>query len=100
MLHKVATKNEILEGSMKQIKVVGKQILLANVGGEIFAINDICTHEECSLSTGYLDGSTVYCPCHGSQFDVTTGAVTSPPASFAEPIYPVKIEGEDVFIEI
>jgi nitrite reductase/ring-hydroxylating ferredoxin subunit len=100
MWHKVAQINEISPGAMKQVKIDGSSILLANVDGKFFAIGDVCTHAECDLSTGFMDGSAVYCPCHGSQFDVTTGAVLSPPATESEPTYKVKVEGADIFIEI
>ena len=100
MWHNVATVNEISPGAIKQIRVSGKIILLANVDGNFFAIDDTCTHAQCSLSTGFLDGSAIYCPCHGSQFDVTTGEVLSPPAPANEPVYPVKVENEQVLIEI
>lgn len=99
MWHKVAKKNDIASGSMKQVRVNGQAILLANIDDEFFAIGDTCTHAECSLSTGFMDGSAVYCPCHGSQFDVTTGEVLSPPAPSPEPTYNVKIEGNDVLVE-
>lgn len=99
-LHKVAKVGEISSGSMKQVRALGKPILLANIDGEFLAIGDTCTHEECSLSTGFIDGSTVYCPCHASQFDLTTGEVLSPPAPSPEPTYKVVIQGDDVCIEL
>lgn len=99
MRYKVATKSEIPAGAMKQVTVAGKIVLLANVGDSFFAIGDTCTHEHCSLSTGILDGSVVFCACHGGQFDVTTGVVVSPPPTEPEPTYKVLIEGEDIFVE-
>lgn len=100
MWYKVAAVSEIPDGSMKQVKVQGTPVLLANLSGDFFAIGDTCTHSNCSLSTGFLDGSAVYCSCHGSQFDVTTGEVLSPPATDNEPTFKVKVEGTDVFVEM
>lgn len=100
MWHKVATVSEVSSGSMKQVQVQGATILLANVDGDFFAMGDICTHEHCELSSGILDGSSVYCPCHGGQYDVTTGEVLAPPPPAPEPTYKVKVEGSDVFVEV
>jgi nitrite reductase/ring-hydroxylating ferredoxin subunit len=100
MLHKVASINEISTGSMKQVSVNGQPILVANIDGEFFAIADTCTHEHCSLSTGLLDGNVVYCPCHGGQFDVTTGSVVASPPEIPEPSYKVSLQGTDIYIEV
>lgn len=100
MWYKVASVSDISIGTMKQVGVMGKSILIANVDGQFFAIGDNCTHEDCSLSTGFLDGSAVYCPCHGSQLDVTTGDVLSPPASIPESSFKTKVEGTDIYINI
>jgi 3-phenylpropionate/trans-cinnamate dioxygenase ferredoxin subunit len=100
MKHKVAKISEVNQGTMKEVNVMGKSILLVNLNGEFFAMGDICTHEHCNLSTGFLDGSTVYCPCHGGQYEVTTGAVVAPPPTQPEPVYAVTVEGEDIYIEM
>jgi 3-phenylpropionate/trans-cinnamate dioxygenase ferredoxin subunit len=75
-------------------------IAIANVGGSFYAVDDTCTHQGCSLATGYLDGTTVTCLCHSSEFDVTTGAVLSGPAEDPLASYPVRIEGDDLQVEI
>lgn len=68
-------------GFMKTIRVGDKTIALANIDGQYFAVDDRCSHEECSLGTdGALDGNTVVCGCHGAMFDVKTGAVKALPA--------------------
>lgn len=97
---KVANVYDILPGVMKQVRVLGKAILLANVDGEFFAIGDTCTHKQCSLSTGLLDGTTVICPCHSGQYDVTTGEVLASPPATPEPSYTVIVENAEIFIEI
>jgi len=97
---KIATKSEIPLGKIKVFKINGKQISIANTEGEYFAFDDTCTHEECSLSEGYLDGYTLTCFCHAGQFDISTGEVLSPPPPAPIGVYKVKVEGEDILIEI
>ena len=97
----VAKTSEINDGEMKTVHAGGKSIALANVDGEFFAIDDNCSHEECSLgSEGMLDGNMVVCGCHGSLFDVTTGAVQSLPAPTDVASYKVKVEGDSILVEI
>jgi nitrite reductase/ring-hydroxylating ferredoxin subunit len=61
--------------------------------GQFFAIDNTCTHEACPLSEGDLDGFELTCACHGSQFDVRTGAVVSPPALVPTSLHAVRVEG-------
>jgi 3-phenylpropionate/trans-cinnamate dioxygenase ferredoxin subunit len=56
-------------------------VSVARVGGTLHALDDLCTHEACPLSSGLLTGTTLMCQCHGSQFDITTGAVLRGPAT-------------------
>lgn len=97
---KVAKKSEIGNGKMKAFNVSGKQITIANTDGEYLAFEDTCTHAQCSLAGGYLDGYTLTCYCHGGQFDIKTGEVLGPPPPSPISVYPVKVEGEDILIEI
>lgn len=96
---KVAKITDVPAGHMKTVVVNGKQIALANIDGEFFAIGDSCTHAGCSLGgEGVLDGNVVTCGCHGGQFDVTTGKVVGPPPAEDEPSYKVKIEGDTILV--
>ena len=98
---KIATTTEIRSGSMKTVLVSGRRIALANVDGEFFAIDDTCTHAECSLgSEGFLDGSIVTCGCHGSTFDVTTGKVLSLPAPSDVASFEMKVENGEIFVKV
>ena len=90
----------IASGAMSAFDVAGRRIAVANVGGTLFAFDDACTHRHCSLAKGRLSGTTVTCLCHGSEFDVRTGAVLKPPAAQAVGRYPVTIENGAVNIEI
>ncbi|HYR61474.1 MAG TPA: Rieske 2Fe-2S domain-containing protein [Actinomycetota bacterium] len=73
---------------------------IAEVDGEVYAIGDLCTHAGCSLAKGTLEGTTVTCSCHGSQFDVTTGEVVKGPATEPVASYKVKVERGVVYVEI
>ena len=103
---KVAEKSEIPMGKMKMVTLNGKEILVANVGGNFYAIGDKCPHAGGDLSKGSLEGNIVTCPRHGSKFDVTTGkAVSGPKILFVrltvkdEPAFEVKVDGNDVLIK-
>jgi 3-phenylpropionate/trans-cinnamate dioxygenase ferredoxin subunit len=106
-LVKVAETSEIPQGQMKAFKLSGKEVLIANVNGNYYAIANRCTHRNGDLSKGSLDGNIVTCPVHGARFDLTTGkAVAGPKIAFLrsktsdEASYQVKIEGRDVMIDI
>ena len=80
--------------------VTGKRIAIAKAGDTFYAFGDTCTHQGCSLAQGELDGTTVTCPCHGSEFDVTTGEVLRGPAREPVQSYPVRIEDGLLRIEV
>ncbi|MGA2666005.1 MAG: Rieske 2Fe-2S domain-containing protein [Nitrososphaerales archaeon] len=69
----VAKVNEIPAGTMKRVIAFNEHVLLANVGGKIYATQNDCGHQRASLARGTLEGSVVTCPLHGAKFDVTTG---------------------------
>jgi nitrite reductase/ring-hydroxylating ferredoxin subunit len=65
--------DELEEGQMRGITVGGQEVLIAKVGGNIYAVENVCPHLKAILSEGTLEGYTVTCPRHGSQFDIRTG---------------------------
>lgn len=91
---------DIEEGKLAKFDVNGLDVAIANVDGTFYAFGDVCTHAQCSLAEGELDGTTVTCPCHGSQFDVTTGAVQNPPATEPVRSFPVRVEGDAIKIQV
>ncbi|MCL5003965.1 MAG: non-heme iron oxygenase ferredoxin subunit [Patescibacteria group bacterium] len=95
---KVLEVGEIGEGEIKKTEINGQVVDVAMIGGEYYAFNDICSHEECSLSEGFLDGKEVVCPCHGSKFDVGSGAVKSLPAVTPIKTYSVKVENGAIMV--
>lgn len=79
----------------------GTRIAVGRTNGRFYAIDDTCTHEQCSLSAdGTLEGTVVTCGCHGAQFDVTTGAVLAPPAIEPVKTYTVREDENGLVIEI
>ena len=74
------------------------RIALCNVDGEFFAIEDVCTHDGGSLDQGELDGVEIECPRHGARFDVRTGQATLMPAVMPVQTFPVRIEGDDLYV--
>jgi len=92
--------SKLAPGTMAGLEVGGKQVLLSNLGGEVFAVDGICTHEETPLSQGFMVEDRVICNLHLSQFDLRTGEVYNPPAVERLKSYNVKIEDGDIFVEI
>ncbi|HZD35536.1 MAG TPA: Rieske 2Fe-2S domain-containing protein [Nitrososphaeraceae archaeon] len=95
---KVADIKDIRPSQMKEIQVKEEHICLVNLDGKYYAIGNVCTHEGGPLVDGTLEGFEVECPWHGSKFDVRTGEVINPPASEPEPIFEVKVDGNNILI--
>jgi nitrite reductase/ring-hydroxylating ferredoxin subunit len=97
---RVASAKDLKAGEMMTAEAGGKEICVANVGGKFYAIGNRCTHMGCLLSDGTLSGETVTCPCHGSTFNVLTGAVVKGPAGKSEPVYEAKVEKDQVLVDV
>ena len=80
--------------------VSGTRIAIANVAGAFYAFGDTCTHQGCSLAEGNLEATIVTFPCHGSQFDVTTGDVVRGPAGEPVRSYPARLERDALRVEV
>jgi nitrite reductase/ring-hydroxylating ferredoxin subunit len=92
---------DVAPGELAAFNVDGTRIAVANVDGRLFAVDEMCTHEQCSLvEDGTLEGAVVTCGCHGAQFDVTTGEVLSPPAPEPLRVYPLRMEQGDIVVEV
>ena len=93
--------NNFPEGQMTSVIVQGKKIAVTCIEGEYFAVDDTCSHDNCSFSgDGFLDQTTLICGCHGAQFDVTTGKVLSLPATRDVRSYAVTIVNGRLFISV
>jgi 3-phenylpropionate/trans-cinnamate dioxygenase ferredoxin subunit len=97
--HLVAKRSEVAPGSTRRIVADSVGILLCNVDGTIYAIEDVCTHDGGPLDQGTLEGETVVCPRHGATFDVRTGDALTLPAVMPLMTFEVSIEGDDVYVE-
>jgi 3-phenylpropionate/trans-cinnamate dioxygenase ferredoxin subunit len=95
----VARKSAIAAGEMLRVTVDGVSVLLCNVDGKLFAVEDICTHDGGELDGGELEGDRIRCPRHGALFDVTTGRALTLPAVSPLPTYVVRVENDDVFVD-
>jgi nitrite reductase/ring-hydroxylating ferredoxin subunit len=95
-----ATPSAIAEGTLAAFAVSGRQVALARVAGTIYAFDDTCTHRGCSLADGDLDGAVVTGPCHGGEFDVTTGEVLGGPPPEPVATYSVRERGDTVEIDL
>ena len=99
--HLVGQIDDVPVDALRKVVIDGQEICLAHAGdGAYYAIGDVCTHEEYSLSDGELWGLDVECPAHGSRFNLQTGRVTGLPAVVPAKVYPVTVEGDDVYIEV
>jgi 3-phenylpropionate/trans-cinnamate dioxygenase ferredoxin subunit len=103
MLVEVGKTSEVPEGEARRFVLDGVEIAVANLGeGRFYAVDDICSHQEASLSEGEVDvdDGTIECPRHGSVFDLETGRPKALPATAPVNTYPVKIEGDTIMIEL
>ena len=96
----VASLKDLKTSKLMCVKAQGMRIALAYVDGKVFAVDDMCTHEDASLSKGSLHGECVKCPLHGSRFDLNTGEALDEPAEDAVTTYPVKIEGDNILVKL
>src|SRR5580765_5779660 len=99
MLVRIENARDIASAEMRVFDVAGTKVNVASVGGQLHAFDDTCTHKACSLAKGKLDGTTVTCPCHGSQFDVTSGAVLKGAAQRPVRSRVVQMVGDDLLVE-
>lgn len=83
-----------------RVEVAGRAIALFRHEGEVFAIDDTCTHAQASLATGFLDDGQIECPLHQACFDIRTGKVTTGPATEDVRSYPARIENGAVLLDI
>ena len=97
--HRAAATAAPAAGSAARVRVDGLEVAVFNRDGHLYGIDARCTHVGCPLEKGTVAGSTVTCPCHGSQFDIATGQVVRGPAARPVAHYAVRSEGNDLIIE-
>ena len=88
----VAKVGELTPGSFRKVDADGAQVVVFNLGGEYFAIEDVCTHDGGALTGGVIEGEEIVCPRHGARFSIRTGAALTAPAYEPTPTFPVRVE--------
>lgn len=97
---KAANVRDVPEGQAIVVEVRDHEVALCNVGGEIYAVANVCTHDGGPLGEGVLLGAEIECPRHGARFDVRTGVVRALPAIIPIPSYEVKVEGDEIYVDV
>ena len=92
--------DQLADDTAISVDLDGVPVCVAKTEGEIFAIYDVCSHAEVPLSEGDVCDGTVECWLHGSRFDLRSGRPTGLPATQPVPVYPVKIDGDDVLVAV
>jgi nitrite reductase (NADH) small subunit len=87
------------EGEAREFSVGEKVVCVANVGGTISAMDNVCLHRGGPIGQGFVNEGKVVCPWHGWEWNPQTGAAAHNPAARV-PVYPIKVEGNDVLVEI
>lgn len=95
---KVATVNDIPEGSFKPFNVRHQRFILAHLDDGFYAVSDECTHDGAPISEGEKYGDDIVCPRHGATFSLKTGEVKAPPAIVPVDTLEVKLDGEDILV--
>lgn len=97
---KLTTQSELpAPGEAKEFELNGKAICVANVNGTISAMDNVCLHMGGPLGQGYIEGGKVVCPWHGWDYDPKTGQTGDDPKVKVD-VYPIKVEGGDVLVEM
>ena len=100
MFQKAVSKSEIEDGVWGgNVGGVYVAVYLLD-SGEVFASEGYCTHEQCMLAYGFVEGDEIECSCHGARFDIRSGRVKGPPAESDLWMYPAELRGDDVYVDV
>jgi 3-phenylpropionate/trans-cinnamate dioxygenase ferredoxin subunit len=97
---KACALDEVVDGKPLAVTVEDVDVAIVRDGDDFYAIRDECSHAAIPLSEGDLDGCLIECWLHGSTFDLRTGQPTTLPAFEPVPIYPVRVEGEELHVDV
>ena len=92
--------DEIPDPGTRGVELNGTALVIVRAEGDVYALDEFCTHEEVSLAEGEVYDHTLECWLHGSCFDLRSGKPTSPPATKPLNTYPVRIDGKDVYVAV
>ena len=96
---RAANQADVPPGQIREFKVNGIAVAVANLNGKLFAINSVCLHHGGPLGEGELQGSTVTCPWHGWEYDVTSGRLVQQPSDGVQ-CYTVELRGDEIFVDL
>ena len=99
-LQRAAALGDIPQGGVLAVEVDGVEVALVRTDDEVFAIADECSHAAIPLSEGEVEGCEIECWLHGSMFDLRTGKPTNLPATEPVNIYPCKVDGDAVYVDV
>jgi 3-phenylpropionate/trans-cinnamate dioxygenase ferredoxin component len=89
----ISPADQLSDGERLFVELGGKSIVLFNLAGKLFAIGDVCSHDNGPVGDGEIEENEIICPRHGGRFDIHTGKATSLPALVDIPAYPVRVLG-------
>lgn len=95
---RIASVDQLSDDEAMPVDVGGRQLALYRSEGEFFATDNICTHAYALLSDGFLEDGCIECPLHQARFDIRTGKAMCAPATVDVRTYPVRIDGNDVYV--
>ena len=96
----VAKRSALGDGDMLAIEAAGKPIVLYDIGGEVYATDNLCTHAFAFLSDGWLDGDVIECPLHAGRFEVKTGKGLGPPIPCDIKTYRTRLVGDEIQLDL
>lgn len=96
----IAPVSDLPNGERLFVDLSDKPIVIFNIAGQLFAIGDVCSHDDGPLGDGLLEDHNIVCPRHGAEFDVRTGKAMAMPAVIDIPAYPVKLVDGNIFVGI
>jgi 3-phenylpropionate/trans-cinnamate dioxygenase ferredoxin subunit len=91
---------DVEDGTAVRVVIDDVPVAVVRSEGEVYAIHDVCSHANVALSEGEIEDQTIECWLHGSRFDLVTGRPTGLPATQPVPVYPVKIDGDDILVAV
>jgi 3-phenylpropionate/trans-cinnamate dioxygenase ferredoxin subunit len=97
---KVADLSEIPDPGKKVFELDDRLVVVVHAGGQVYCLEDLCTHDGGPLGEGQLDGHTIACPRHGAKFDIRDGRPLTMPATEATLVHEAKIENGVVYVKI
>jgi 3-phenylpropionate/trans-cinnamate dioxygenase ferredoxin subunit len=97
---RAATLAEVPPGRVKVVEIEDEDVALCNVDGSIYAVANVCTHDDGPLGEGYLHDEEIECPRHGARFDVRTGEVRILPAIIPIPTFEVEVRDGEIWVDV